>query len=284
MSRARPDPAREGLRPARSRRRRVPDGDEVVVRAAGHRQAHLRHRQLRRIRAGHLQQPRARRARAAPDDRGHDDRGVRDRLPHGVRLQPRRVPVAGGRAAAALDEVYAKGYLGSGILGSDYDLDIVLHRGAGAYICGEETALLSSLEGLRGQPRLRPPFPAVEGLYESPTVINNVETLCERARHRRAGRGLVQLARAPRSRPGRRCSRSPARSSVPATTSSRMGTPFRGAARGGRGRHARRRAAEGVHPRRLVHADAHRRAHRRRPGLRVDRRGRLAARYRARSW
>ncbi|MDQ3210529.1 MAG: NADH-quinone oxidoreductase subunit NuoF [Actinomycetota bacterium] len=77
----------------------------------------------------------------------------------------------------ALDEAYAAGYLGQGVMGSDYDLDIVLHRGAGAYICGEETALLSSLEGYRGQPRLRPPFPAVEGLYESPTVINNVETL-----------------------------------------------------------------------------------------------------------
>ena len=78
----------------------------------------------------------------------------------------------------AIDELYAAGYTGTGILGSDYDLDIVLHRGAGAYICGEETALLSSLEGFRGQPRLRPPFPAVEGLYASPTVINNVETLC----------------------------------------------------------------------------------------------------------
>jgi NADH-quinone oxidoreductase subunit F len=77
----------------------------------------------------------------------------------------------------ALDEAYAAGYLGTGVRGSDYDLDIVLHRGAGAYICGEETALLNSLEGLRGQPRLRPPFPAVEGLYASPTVINNVETL-----------------------------------------------------------------------------------------------------------
>jgi NADH-quinone oxidoreductase subunit F len=74
----------------------------------------------------------------------------------------------------ALDEAYAAGYLGKG---AKYDLDIVLHRGAGAYICGEETALLNSLEGLRGQPRLRPPFPAVEGLYASPTVINNVETL-----------------------------------------------------------------------------------------------------------
>jgi NADH-quinone oxidoreductase subunit F len=77
----------------------------------------------------------------------------------------------------ALDEAYAAGYLGKDVLGSGYDLDIVLHRGAGAYICGEETALLSSLEGYRGQPRLRPPFPAVEGLFASPTVINNVETL-----------------------------------------------------------------------------------------------------------
>jgi NADH-quinone oxidoreductase subunit F len=77
----------------------------------------------------------------------------------------------------AIGEAYEAGFLGTGIAGSDVDLDIVLHRGAGAYICGEETALLNSLEGFRGQPRLRPPFPAVAGLYASPTVINNVETL-----------------------------------------------------------------------------------------------------------
>jgi NADH-quinone oxidoreductase subunit F len=77
----------------------------------------------------------------------------------------------------ALAEAYEKGYVGKGAAGSDVDVDIVVHRGAGAYICGEETALLESLEGFRGQPRLRPPFPAVEGLYQSPTVINNVETL-----------------------------------------------------------------------------------------------------------
>jgi NADH-quinone oxidoreductase subunit F len=76
----------------------------------------------------------------------------------------------------AIAEAYAAGYLGD-ICGSGTRVDVVLHRGAGAYICGEETALLNSLEGLRGQPRLRPPFPAVEGLYASPTVINNVETL-----------------------------------------------------------------------------------------------------------
>jgi NADH-quinone oxidoreductase subunit F len=77
----------------------------------------------------------------------------------------------------AVAEAYDKGYLGKGIAGSDVDLDIVLHRGAGSYECGEETALLESLEGRRGQPRLRPPFPAVSGLYASPTVVNNVETL-----------------------------------------------------------------------------------------------------------
>jgi NADH-quinone oxidoreductase subunit F len=77
----------------------------------------------------------------------------------------------------AVDEAYAGGHLGSDVLGSGKRVDVVLHRGAGAYICGEETALLNSLEGFRGQPRLRPPFPAVEGLYASPTVINNPETL-----------------------------------------------------------------------------------------------------------
>ncbi len=81
------------------------------------------------------------------------------------------------RLEAALEEAYDKGYLGRRILGSDLSLDIYVHRGAGAYICGEETALIESLEGRRGQPRLKPPFPAIEGLYASPTVVNNVETL-----------------------------------------------------------------------------------------------------------
>jgi NADH-quinone oxidoreductase subunit F len=76
-----------------------------------------------------------------------------------------------------IEQAYGKGYLGKNILGSGYDLDLVVHRGAGAYICGEETALLESIEGKRGHPRLKPPFPAVVGLYQCPTVINNVETL-----------------------------------------------------------------------------------------------------------
>ncbi len=77
----------------------------------------------------------------------------------------------------AIDEAYSRGFLGKNILGSGFDLELILHRGAGAYICGEETALLESLEGKRGHPRLKPPFPAVVGLYKCPTVINNVETL-----------------------------------------------------------------------------------------------------------
>ncbi|HEU0041823.1 MAG TPA: NADH-quinone oxidoreductase subunit NuoF, partial [Jiangellaceae bacterium] len=81
------------------------------------------------------------------------------------------------RLQHALEEAAQAGYVGSNILGSGFDLDIVVHAGAGAYICGEETALLDSLEGRRGQPRLKPPFPAVAGLYASPTVINNVETI-----------------------------------------------------------------------------------------------------------
>jgi NADH-quinone oxidoreductase subunit F len=81
------------------------------------------------------------------------------------------------RVTAAVEEARAKGYLGSDILGSGFNCDITIHNGAGAYICGEETALLDSLEGKRGQPRLKPPFPATNGLYDAPTVVNNVGTL-----------------------------------------------------------------------------------------------------------
>jgi len=77
----------------------------------------------------------------------------------------------------AMREAYSAGHLGKNIYGTDYHLDMIIHTGGGAYICGEETALLNSLEGERGQSRIRPPFPAVEGLYASPTIVNNVETL-----------------------------------------------------------------------------------------------------------
>jgi NADH-quinone oxidoreductase subunit F len=81
------------------------------------------------------------------------------------------------RVTAAVEEARARGYLGTDVLGSGFNCDITVHAGAGAYICGEETALLDSLEGRRGQPRLKPPFPATNGLYDAPTVVNNVGTL-----------------------------------------------------------------------------------------------------------
>jgi NADH-quinone oxidoreductase subunit F len=77
----------------------------------------------------------------------------------------------------ALEEARQAGFVGNNLFGTGYDLEVTVHRGAGAYICGEETALLTSLEGKRGEPRLKPPFPAVEGLYQKPTIVNNVETL-----------------------------------------------------------------------------------------------------------
>jgi len=81
------------------------------------------------------------------------------------------------RIEAAIDEARRKGFLGKGIFGSGFDLEVLVHRGAGSYICGEETALLESIEGKRGWPRLKPPFPASVGLFRGPTVINNVETI-----------------------------------------------------------------------------------------------------------
>jgi NADH-quinone oxidoreductase subunit F len=77
----------------------------------------------------------------------------------------------------AIDEAYEKGFIGENILGKDFTCHITVHRGAGAYVCGEETGLIESLEGKRGQPRLKPPFPAVVGAFQGPTVVNNVETL-----------------------------------------------------------------------------------------------------------
>jgi NADH-quinone oxidoreductase subunit F len=81
------------------------------------------------------------------------------------------------RIQQAVDDAYASGFLGEDILGSGFDLDVVVHRGAGCYIAGDETGLLSSLEGERAMPRIKPPFPAAQGLYAAPTVVNNVETL-----------------------------------------------------------------------------------------------------------
>ncbi len=86
-------------------------------------------------------------------------------------------PLCWKRMQAAIDEARAAGYLGRNILGSGFSLEVYLHRGAGAYICGEETGLIESIEGRRAWPRIKPPFPAVEGLFRKPTVVNNVETV-----------------------------------------------------------------------------------------------------------
>ena len=86
-------------------------------------------------------------------------------------------PLSYERMQQAIDECYAAGLLGKNILGSDFSLDMFLHRGAGAYICGEETGLIESLEGKRAWPRIKPPFPAIEGAFRKPTVVNNIETV-----------------------------------------------------------------------------------------------------------
>ncbi len=113
-------------------------------------------------------------------------------------------PKPARRLQAAVDEAYAAGYLGRGIFGSDFDLDITVHLGAGAYICGEETALLNSLEGRRGEPRLKPPyFPAAKGLYMMPTIVNNVETISNLPWIIEHG-GPAYAAIGPEDSPGRR--------------------------------------------------------------------------------
>ncbi|MFI3243832.1 MAG: NADH-quinone oxidoreductase subunit NuoF [Akkermansia sp.] len=99
---------------------------------------------------------------------------------YGVLYMREEFPEAAHIMQKALDDAKERGFLGKGILGSDFDLEIVLHRGAGAYICGEETGLINSIEGLRPYPRIKPPFfPAAIGLYGCPTIVNNVESLCQ---------------------------------------------------------------------------------------------------------
>ena len=155
-----------------------PTGDEVVVRAAGHRQAHLRRRQLRRVRARHVQQPRAGRARAARPDRGHGDRRARDRVPHGVHLRPRRVPVA-GHGPPARDRRGLRGRASSGRASPGAPT-------TSTSCCTGAPARTSAARRRRCCPRSRGSAasrgcarrsPRSRGLYAAPTVINNVETL-----------------------------------------------------------------------------------------------------------
>ena len=132
-------------------------------------EAALHRVQRRRERAGHVQGPRADGAQPAPAVRGLPDRLLGHRREGRLHLHPRRVlPRAEGDGGGARRRRTQQGYVGKNILGSGWDCDIVLHRGAGAYEAGEETALIESLEGKRAQPRIKPPFPAVAGLYQKP--------------------------------------------------------------------------------------------------------------------
>ena len=151
----------------------------MVLHAQGQarRPAELPRHQRRRVRARHLQGPRDHAPRSAQADRGLPDRRLRDgRAARYIYIRGEFYREA-GHLQAAVDEAYDAGLLGKNACGSGYDFDVFVHRGAGAYICGEETALIESLEGKKGQPRLKPPFPAGAGLYGCPTTVNNVETI-----------------------------------------------------------------------------------------------------------
>ena len=180
------------------------------------------------------------------------------------------------RCEEAVAEACAAGFLGRNILGSGFDFELFNHHGYGAYICGEETALLESLEGKKGQPRFKPPFPASYGLYGKPTTINNTETFASVPwimRH--GGEWFLDLGRP--NNGGTKIFSVSGDVERPGNFEVKLGTPFADAARDG-GRRARRTQAQGGHPGRLVGAGAARRrddGHRH--GLRRDRQGRLDA-------
>ena len=185
------------------------------------------------------------------------------------------------RMEEAIAEANAAGLLGDDILGSGWRFHLHNHHGYGAYICGEETALLESLEGKKGQPRFKPPFPASFGLYGKPTTINNTETFAAVPwilRH--GGEAFLDLGKP--NNGGTKIFSVSGDVARPGNYEVRMGTPFAHAARDGR-RHARRAQAQGLHSGRLVDAGAAgRRDARHRHGLRLDRQGRLDAGLRRR--
>ena len=132
-------------------------------------------------------------------------------------------PEAEARIRGAIAAARAAGLLGADILGSGFAFDIEVRRGAGAYICGEETALFESIEGKRGEPRNKPPFPVEVGLFGKPTVVNNVETLANVPLILGDGRRGVRRGSGRRARPVRSCSACPATSRGPASTRSSSG-------------------------------------------------------------
>ena len=161
-----------------SRRRGLPDRPQVGRRRHPARAAALPRVQRRRVRAGHVQGPGPARGRPVRHGRGDDHRRLRDRRePRATSTSAASTPTPRRASANAIERAREAGLLGPDILGSGFAFDIELRRGAGAYICGEETALFESIEGKRGEPRNKPPFPVEVGLFGKPTVVNNVETL-----------------------------------------------------------------------------------------------------------
>jgi NADH-quinone oxidoreductase subunit F len=182
---------------------------------------------------------------------------------------------------AAVQQAYGAGLLGKNAAGSGYDFDLFVHRGAGAYICGEETAMLESLEGKKGMPRLKPPFPAGAGLYGCPTTVNNVESIAVGAHHPQARRRLVQRHR-PREERGHQALPDLGHVNKPCVGRGSDVDPVRelierhaGGIRGGWDNLPRR------HPRRLVGAaGAGARDHRRADGIRCPARPAVGPRHR----
>ena len=181
----------------------------------------------------------------------------------------------------ALREAYAAGYLGKNILGSGVDFELHDFLGAGAYICGEETALLESLEGKKGMPRFKPPFPAGYGLYGQPTTINNTETLASVPTiMRRGATWFAELGKP--NNGGTKLFSVSGHVNAPGNFEVPLGTPFRESARACR-RHAQWPRIKGCHSRWFVRSGAARRHHDAgRHGLRCPRRSWLIARLRRR--
>ena len=150
---------------------------QVVAGGLHSRPAAIRRVQWRRVRAGNLQGPAAARGRSAGRARRHGAGRLCHRRAARVPVRARRVPRAQGILPRAIEAARQAGFLGTGILGTDFTFEVELRSGAGAYICGEETALLELIQGRRGLPRLKPPYPVTNGLFGMPTAINNVETL-----------------------------------------------------------------------------------------------------------
>ena len=216
------------VQPARPRRRRLPHRDEVVLRAQGG-QAGLPGVQRRRVRARHLQGPRAAGLDPAPADRGHGHRVVRARLQTRVHLYPRRDDPRGAHPPGRHRRSLRSGLAGQGSPGGQRRSSVSTSPCTGARAptsAARRPALLNSLEGKRGWPRLKPPFPAVRGLFQEATIVNNVETLMNIPDIiRKGGDWFAAWAWASRAAPASSASR--ATSSEPGVFELPMGIPFR---------------------------------------------------------